>query len=88
MNGSTISASICSYNGSFSVALDTGNKEPGSNSLTLMYDLSPPQPLIVLNDGSVDLTSMVSFPTSPGVTVKEAVIDPSTNKLIIKVDYT
>ena len=88
MNGTTTNASICSFNGTFSVALDTGDKDPGSNSLTLTYDLSPPEPLIVLNGGSTDLTSMVSFPSTPGVIVTEAKVDPVTQKLVVKVEYT
>jgi len=69
MNGTANTSSICSYNGTFIVALDTGDKHPTSNSLTLTYDFSPPEPLIVLNNNSLDMTSMVSFPLNPGVTV-------------------
>ena len=31
---------------------------------------------------------MVSFPDNPAVTITEATIDPKTNKLVIKIDYT
>lgn len=64
MNGSTNTSSICSYNGSFSLVLDTGDKDPDANSLTLTYIVNPSAPLQVLNGGSTDFTSLISFPGS------------------------
>jgi cysteine-rich repeat protein len=69
MNGTTTTPSVCSYNGTFDVALDTGDKAPGSNSLVLTYDVYPAAPLIVINKGSTDFTSLVSFPDNPGVSI-------------------
>jgi cysteine-rich repeat protein len=87
MNGSTTAPSICSYNGSMSVTLQTGDKSPTSNSLTLTYSIQPSAPLLSLNGGSIDFASLVSFPNSPGVTVTSAVLDPATNELVIKLGY-
>jgi cysteine-rich repeat protein len=88
MNGSTTAPSICSYNGSMSVTLQTGDKSPTSNSLTLTYSIQPSAPLLSLNGGSIDFASMVSFPNSPSVTVTSAVLDPVTNELVIKLGYS
>jgi len=88
MNGSVTEPSICSYNGTFDIQLDTGNKMADSNSLVLTYDIYPALPLIVINNGSTDFTSMVSFPDNPAVTVIEATINPTTSKLEVKVGYS
>ena len=62
MNASTTTPSICSYNGTIALGLDYAEKDPNSNSLTLTYKLEPTAPLHVLNNGSTDFTSLVSFP--------------------------
>ncbi len=54
MNGSSITPSICSYNGSISLILETGNKNPVSNSMTLTYTLKPSIPIFVLNNRSTN----------------------------------
>jgi hypothetical protein len=56
--------------------------------MTLAYDFIPVDVLIQLNNGSNDLTSLMKFPENSGVTVTEAYIDPVTNLLVIKIDYT
>ena len=56
--------------------------------MTLTYDLEPSQPLSVINGGSNDVSSMVSFPNTEGVVLTSAIIDPDTDKLVINVDYT
>jgi hypothetical protein len=56
--------------------------------MTLAYDFIPVDVLIQLNNGSNDLTSLMKFPENSGVTVTEAYIDPATNLLVIKIDYT
>ena len=79
MNGTTNTSSICSYNGSFSLILDTGDKDPNANSLTLTYIVNPSDPLLVLNGGSTDFSSLISFPGSEGIVIlKSAYIDPVT----------
>ena len=89
MNGTTNTSSICSYNGSFSLILDTGDKDPNANSLTLTYIVNPSDPLLVLNGGSTDFSSLISFPGSEGIVIlKSAYIDPVTGELVIDVDYT
>ena len=49
MNGTTTAPSICSYNGTFNVAVDTGDKVPDRNSMVLTYDVYPSAPLLVIN---------------------------------------
>lgn len=88
MNGTETTPSICSYNGSFSVSLETGDKSPSSNSLTLTYSIEPSGPLLSLNNGSTDFSSLVSFPNSQGVTIRSAVLDPQTQQLVIDIDYS
>lgn len=88
MNGTETTPSICSYNGSFSVSLETGDKSPSSNSLTLTYNIEPSGPLLSLNNGSTDFSSLVSFPNSQGVTIKSAVLDLQTQQLVVVIDYS
>ena len=89
MNGTTNSSSICSYNGSLSLTLDTGIKDPNANSLTLTYKLDPSDPFLALNGGSTDFLSLVSFPGSQGIVIlKSAYLNPETGELVIDVDYT
>lgn len=88
MNGSSTQPSVCSYNGSFAIAIETGYKDPLRNSLTLTYDLGPLTPLLALNNGSTDFRSLVSFPLNAGVTVTSAVVDPATGKLVVTLDYS
>ena len=54
----------------------------------MTYGLTPAQPWIALNNRSNDVTSLVSFPGTPGVTVTSATIDPTTNQLIVNLDYS
>ena len=56
--------------------------------MTLNYDFGPIEPLLVLNNGSKDFTSLVSFPDMPGVTVVSATVDPATGKLVVVLDYS
>ena len=88
MNGTSNASSICSYNGSFAVSIDVGNKDPDSNSMTLVYVVHPLDPLLVLNNGSNDFSSLVSFPGSEGVNLKVAYIDPNTGNLVVDIDYS
>jgi cysteine-rich repeat protein len=88
INGSSTSPSVCSYNGSVSLTLQTGDKDPNSNTMTLKYELIGSAALLQLNGGSLDFNSLVSFPASEGVTVLEAYIDPTTNSLVVKIAYT
>ena len=41
-----------------------------------------------MNNGSNDVTDLVSFPGSSGVTVKSASIDPVTNELTVDIDFS
>lgn len=88
VNASTTTPSICSFNGTISISIASGIKDPGSNSLTLTYDVSPIQPVLNLVNGSTDLAPFVSFPTAPGVTITSAVYDPATNQVVVQVAYT
>lgn len=56
--------------------------------MTFTYTVLPIEPLMALNNWSTNMTSMISFPKSPGVTVTEAYVDPVTTQLVVKVDYT
>ena len=71
INGSASSASVCSYNGSHSIQLKTGDKDPDRNAMTLVYDLgaSAISTLMSLQNGSADITSLISFPGTIGITV-------------------
>ena len=62
INGTEVSASVCSYNGSLSLEFVSGDKNPDKNAMTLTYILDTIDPLITLNNGSTDFTSWVSFP--------------------------
>ena len=68
--------------------VDTAYKYPTNNSLNLTYIIEPSAPLIVLNNYSTDLTSLLSIPGSPGVTITAAEINPDTNELVVHLDYT
>lgn len=78
-NSSSPSISTCFYNGPFYLTLENQEKDPNSNSLTLTYSISPYAALLSLNGGSTDLTSLVSFPNNPEITVTEVYLDPITN---------
>ena len=56
--------------------------------MTLSYSIDPAHPLTSLNNQSNDFSSWISFPGSPGVTVTSAYLDPSTNMLVIEIDYS
>jgi cysteine-rich repeat protein len=88
INGSSITPSVCSYSGPIGLTLETGDKDPNRNEMTLRYELKGSAALVQLNNGSLDFRSLVSFPANEGVTVTEAYIDPSTNELVIKIAYT
>ena len=89
MNGTTTTPSICSYNGSISSTVDSSFKDPNSNSMSIVYMITPFSPLIAVNGGSTDFTSMISFPGSEDkIIMKPAIIDPSTGKLTVNFDYT
>ena len=54
----------------------------------MTYSLAPAHPWVALNNRSNDVTSLVSFPGTPGVTVTSASIDPATNQLFVNLDYS
>ena len=87
-NGSSVSPNVCSYNGPFSVQLKTGDKDPRSNSMTLLYHFEPIDIIQSLNGGSTDITSLINFPSTSGITVREAIINPITKELMVKFDYS
>ena len=43
---------------------------------------------MLVNNGSLDVQSLISFPKNSGVFVTEAYIDPHTLELIIRIDFT
>ena len=72
--GSTTSASVCNYAGSVDLYVLTAYKIPVSNSVNFTLSISPVSPIIALNNGSTNVTSMVSF-IGVDVRVTDAYID-------------
>ena len=84
INGTTDTPSICSYNGSFAYRVESAFKDPLRNSINITYVVSPFEPWLVLNNGSTDFSSLVSFPgREAGITITSAVMDPDTGYLVI-----
>ena len=58
-----------------------------NNSINITYAIKPSDPLLVLNNGSTNFISLVSFPEEPGITINTALLDPDTGNLVIELDY-
>ena len=84
--GSTTSASVCNYAGSVDLYVLTAYKIPVSNSVNFTFSISPTSPFIALNNGSTNVTSMVSF-IGVDVRVTDAYIDQDKKELVVAVDY-
>ena len=89
VNGTTSSPSVCSYNGSIDFSINSGDKDPNKNSMTLVYDIELADVLLSQNNGSTNLSEWIKFPGfSSGVSIKSATIDPQTKQLVIELDYS
>ncbi len=74
------------FNGTVAVALNYGNKDPTSNSLTLSYTISPIQPILNILNNSYDFLSFVSV-SNPDAVITSAIYNPETNTLDVQVSY-
>ena len=65
INGTNLTASVCSYNDTISFEQKAAYKHPGSNVLNLTYTLFPTEPFLLLLNSSTNLTSYIFSPSHP-----------------------
>ena len=56
--------------------------------MSLIYSVDNSDVLLTQNNGSTNFSTWITFPSSEGVTVTSARLDPQTNQLIVEIEYS